>query len=77
MSTTQSNIGSACLGDAETVVSWRRGKASYSEAFTPKLIICRASYQHEGTFEPASSMEIYGEQALLALRAAIDEALSQ
>lgn len=66
-----------CLGAYGLTAAWRRAKVGVEqwERWQPTLLISAASTADEGVFAPACDISITSVQGLLALRAAIDEAL--
>ncbi len=72
-------IGAAVLGHPGDVASWRRpvrmdgARSDYG----PLLIVQCSAITGDGAYEPAQSVPIVGREGLLALRAAIDEALKE
>lgn len=77
--TSMFEVGAVVLGYVGTVASWRR---LANNKITPgadyrQLIITSCSSTDDGAHEPAASVTVNGREALLALRTAIDEALSE
>lgn len=70
-------FGAVCLGAVGSTASWRREKkdvGSYGR-WRPIVVVQTSSGTEDGAHQPAESVTICGVDALLALRAAIDEAL--
>lgn len=70
-------VGAVVLGYVGNVASWRRPKAEYVNRFQPMLTIQTCSITDEGAHTPAESVSITSREGLVALRAAIDEALKE
>lgn len=70
-------FGAECLGAVGVTVSWRRVKPGVATPgkWSPMVVIQECSTMDEGAFQPATSITVAGKDALLALRAAVDEAL--
>ena len=64
-----------CLGAYGLTATWRRHKIDVRTRYEPLLMISAAGTADEGVFIPACDISITTVQGLLALRAAIDEAL--
>jgi hypothetical protein len=65
-----------CLGVCGLTATWRRTRPDIEKGrWEPLLVIKAASATDEGAFIPASDISITSVQGMLALRAAIDEAL--
>ena len=69
--------GAACLRNAGLVASWWRTSADTGPRVRrqPQINIFEAAAADENVYIPAASLTINGKEALLALRAVIDEAL--
>ena len=72
--------GAECLGFAGMAVTWWRMKPSEDQMKKgwrqqPQITVLVAETTDENGYTPASSVNISGTKALLALRSAIDEAL--
>ena len=79
---TKNNIdmGAECLGFAGMAVTWWRMKPSEDQMKKgwrqqPQITVLVAETTDENGYTPASSVNISGTEALLALRAVMDEAL--
>ncbi len=70
-------IGAVALGYVGTVASWRRPAPSHQARWEPQLIVQSCASTDDGAHEPAQSVTINSRAGLLALRAAIDEALKE
>ena len=70
-------VGAVVLGYVGTVASWRCPSASNTRQRWPQLVIQSCASTDEGVHEPAASVSINSREGLLALRAAIDEALKE
>lgn len=70
-------VGAVVLGYVGNVASWRRPAAAYSRSYGPMLIISMSASTDEGVHEPAASVTVQSREGLIALRAAIDEALKE
>lgn len=70
-------FGAMCLGAIGNTASWRREKQDVASPgrWHPMVIVQTSSDTDEGAHKPAESVTIGGVESLLALRAAIDEAL--
>lgn len=70
-------FGAVCLGAIGNTASWRREKQGVvgHGRWHPMVIVQTSSDMDEGAHKPAESVTIGGVESLLALRAAIDEAL--
>ena len=70
-------FGAMCLGAIGNTASWRREKQDVASPgrWHPMVIVQTSSNTDEGAHTPAESVTIGGVESLLALRAAIDEAL--
>lgn len=77
MSTRKFETGAACLLHAGLVASWGRAPAETTSGRRgqPQITIFEAAAPDEHVYIPATSLTIYGTEALRALRAVIDEAL--
>ena len=80
MSKSEFEMGAACLGYAGMVATWWRMKPSEDPMKKgwrqqPQVTVMAAEATDENGYTPASSVNISGTEALLALRSAIDEAL--
>lgn len=77
MSKSQSETGAACLKHPGLVASWWRTAADTDPRCRkqPQISIFEAAAPDENVYIPATSLTIIGKEALLALRAVIDEAL--
>lgn len=77
MSKREFETGAVCLGRAGLVASWWRSAASTDIGYRrqPQINIFVAAAPDENVYIPAASLTINGKEALLALRAVIDEAL--
>jgi hypothetical protein len=69
-------VGAVALGYVGLVASWRRPTAPGSR-FPPWVIVQSSAATDGGAHEPAQSVCINSREGLLALRAAIDEALKE
>jgi hypothetical protein len=69
-------VGAVVLGYVGTVASWRRPSA-LNKTRWPMLVITACDSTDEGVHTPAASISINSREGLLALRAAIDEALTE
>ena len=63
-------IGSKVIAGYGTVATWRVAASG------PSMIIMTCSDSINGVFVPATSVDVVGRSGLLALREAIDEALT-
>ena len=70
-------VGAVVLGYVGIVASWRRMAPGQNRAHAPMVIISTTASTDEGVHEPAQSITIASREGMLALRAAIDEALKQ
>lgn len=70
-------FGAECLGAYGMVAAWRRPIADTSGRFLPSVIVSQASTAEDGVYVPAAEVTVTGTEALLALRKAVDEALTQ
>lgn len=72
-------VGAAVLGGYGQVASWRRSDPDHPVAkkWGPVLCLMQGETSEEGILIPARDVTISGREALLALRAAIDEALKE
>jgi hypothetical protein len=75
-------VGAACLGYIGLVATWRRSAPPAHATIAPsrvapQLIIQSCATTDDGAYEPAQSITIGSKEGLLALRAAIDEALKE
>lgn len=70
-------FGAECLGAVGMTAAWRREKPDVANRgrWSPMVVIQECSTMDEGAFQPAASVTVSGKGALLALRAAVDEAL--
>ena len=73
-------MGAACLGYAGMAATWWRMKPAENPMQrgwrkSPQITVLMAECTVENGYTPASSVNISGTEALLALRSAIDEAL--
>jgi hypothetical protein len=68
-------VGAEVLGYVGIVATWRRSAPNVANRHMPMLTIQQAASTDEGVHEPAQSITLQGAEKLLALRAAIDEAL--
>ena len=73
-------MGAECLGFAGMAATWWRMKPSEDPMKKgwlkqPQVTVLMAECTDENGYAPASSVNISGTEALLALRSAIDEAL--
>ena len=76
MSPRKLETGAACLLYAGLVASWGRAPAETTgRRGQPQITIFEAAAPDEHVYIPATSLTIYGTEALRALRAVIDEAL--
>ena len=77
MSKSQFETGAACLKHPGLVASWWRTPADTDPRYRrqPQINIFEAAAPDENVYIPAASLTINGKEALLALRAVIDEAL--
>ena len=77
MSKRELETGAACLRNAGLVASWWRTSADTDPKYRrqPQINIFEAAASDENVYIPAASLTINGNEALLALRAVIDEAL--
>ena len=80
MSENNIEMGAECLGFAGMAVTWWRMKLSESQMKKswrrqPQITVFVAETTDENGYTPASSVNISGTEALLALRSAIDEGL--
>lgn len=71
------DVGAVVLGYVGIVASWKRPTAEYAKRHHPQLIVQSCASTNEGVNEPAQSVTINSREGLLALRAAIDEALKE
>lgn len=69
--------GAFCLQTTADVVSWQRPKPEYIRSVQPAIVISQGSAVEDNAFIPAQSVWVSGRTALLAVRAAIDEALKE
>ena len=69
--------GAVCLRHPGLVASWWRTSADTEPRWRrqPQINIFEAAVVDENVYVPAASLTIDGKEALLALRAVIDEAL--
>ncbi len=72
----QYEVGAVVLGFVGLVATWRRKSAAHKYAYEPLLIIHSAATTDENAHTPAQTVEINSRVGLLALRQAIDEALT-
>ena len=76
-------IGAVVLGYVGQVASWRRPNMAYPHGDMKRyvnyaqVVIQVSSSADDGVHTPAESVSVSGREALLALRAAVDEALKQ
>ena len=72
-------VGAVVLGYVGTVASWRRlaPKQAARSVDYRMLVITTCGSTDEGVHEPAASVSINSREGLIALRAAIDEALKE
>lgn len=70
-------VGAVVLGYVGTVASWRRPTPEHRTRYQPQLIVQSCADTDEGVHTPAASVCINSRDGLLALRAAIDEALKE
>ena len=74
-------VGSEVLGYVGLTASWRRPVSGMVNArsgvYTPMLIISSAATTDEGVHEPAQTITIGSREGMIALRAAIDDALKE
>lgn len=72
-------VGAAALGYVGLVASWRRPTQPGSEArgYGPQVVVQVCATTDDGAHEPAQSVTINSREGLMALRAAIDEALKE
>lgn len=72
-------VGAVVLGYVGNVASWRRlaPNTAVRGVDYRQVIVTSCSSTDEGAHEPAASVAINGREALIALRAAIDEALKE
>lgn len=70
-------VGAVVLGYVGTVASWRRPTQDYRRRYYPQVVIQSCADTDEGVHTPAASVAIGTREGLLALRAAIDEALKE
>lgn len=70
-------VGAVVLGYVGTVASWRRPAEEHAKRYGPMLIIQTSADTDEGAHTPAASVTINSRAGLIALRAAIDEALKE
>ena len=70
-------VGAAVLGYVGTTASWRRMAPGVEPRYQrePMLVIQTCDSTDEGAYTPAASVTISSRVGLIALRAAIDEAL--
>lgn len=71
-------VGGTVLGYVGNVASWRRPSAEGHRLGACYLMFCisSAASTDDGVHEPAQSITLVGREALLALRSAIDDALT-
>lgn len=71
-------VGGTVLGYVGNVASWRRPTAEGYRLGASHVTLCisSAASTDEGVHEPAQSLTLVGREALLALRTAIDDALT-
>ena len=69
--------GAMCLNHQGLVASWWRSSADTNPKYSrhSQINIFKAAATDENVYIPAASLTINGKEALLALRAVIDEAL--
>ena len=70
-------VGASVLGYVGIVATWRRPTLEHARRFNPMLTIQCCSNTDEGAHTPAESVTISSREGLIALRAAIDEALKE
>lgn len=71
-------VGAVVLGYVGFTASWRRHAPGHGRAGQGQMLcINQAACTDEGAHEPAQSITIASREGLLALRAAIDEALKE
>lgn len=70
-------VGSEVLGYVGTTASWRRPATKEATRWGPMLVISTSAGTDEGVHEPAASITLTSREAMLSLRAAIDEALKE
>lgn len=72
-------VGAVGLGYVGLVASWRRPtqQISASRGYGAQLIVQACACTDDGAHEPAQSVTINSREGMLALRAAIDEALKE
>lgn len=77
--TSMFEVGAVALGYVGIVASWRRPTQieSARRGYGAQLIVHTSASTDDGAHEPAQSVTINGREGLLALRAAIDEALKE
>ena len=77
MSKREFETGAVCLRTASLVASWWRTSAGTDPRCRrqPQITIFEAAAPDENVYIPAASLTIIGKEALLALRAVLDEAL--
>lgn len=63
-----------CLGAYGLTATWRRAKKELTR-YAPSILVSTVSAADENVFVPGQDITISGVEALLALRAAIDQAL--
>lgn len=70
-------VGAVVLGYVGNVASWRRPKGDQAKRYGPTLVIQVGAETDDGAHSPAQSVTITSREGLIALRAAIDEALKE
>lgn len=77
MSKKEFEMGAVCLRYPGLVASWWRTPVGTDQKWRrqPQINIIEAAAVDDNVYIPAASLNIYGREALLALRAVIDEAL--
>ena len=71
-------FGSVCVSGLGITASWRRKRdypVTQRQPYWSLVVIQSCSGTEDGMFKPAESVTIVGDEALRALRNAIDEAL--
>ena len=77
---TQSNscyeFDAVCLGAVGMTAAWRRRKSvDINHVYSPCVVISQSSAIDNGVYYPATDVTVSGVVGLLALRAAVEEAL--
>lgn len=73
---TAREIGAVALNEGGDTASWQRSPADARSRFSPRVVITQTDDEVDsGAYRPPACVYVYGIDALLRLRTAIDEAL--